>query len=124
MREFRGSSLATSQPRRHINGNCPGTWVVCRHCGYTWCYKGSAKRATCPNCGKKTPVEDDIYDRINKFFEKLKQLRPELYQELELLRVLLIRLIKDGELKESLLEHALNLAKLERTEERVSAENW
>ena len=124
MRSFRGSSLTTSQNRRHSNGSCPGTWVVCRHCGYTWCYRGSAKRATCPNCGLKTPVEDDITERVNKFFEQLERLKPQLYQELELLRVILIRLLKDGELKESLLEHALSLAKLQRAEERVGAGDW
>lgn len=61
---------------------------------------------------------------MNKFFEQLERAKPQFYQELELLRVILIRLLKDGELKESLLEHALSLAKLQRVEERVDAGGW
>lgn len=98
--------------------------MVCRHCGYEWCYKGTAKRATCPSCGLKTPVGDDLVERVNKFFEQLEWLKPQLYQELELLRIILLRLLKDGELKESLLEHALSLAKLHRVDERVDTGDW
>ncbi|OWJ54705.1 hypothetical protein Pdsh_02930 [Pyrodictium delaneyi] len=61
---------------------------------------------------------------MNKFFEQLERARPDLYQELELLRILLLRLLKDGELKESLLEHALSLAKTQRVEERAGAGDW
>lgn len=109
MRKFRGSSRTTSQHKG--NGMCPGVLVTCRHCGYTWCYKGSSKRATCPNCGLKTPVNDDIIEKINKFFEEIERIKPQYYRELELMRVILIRLVKDGELKYTLLEHALSLAK-------------
>ncbi|ALL00123.1 hypothetical protein Pyrde_0073 [Pyrodictium delaneyi] len=124
MRGFRGSSLTTNHASGHSNGMCPGTWVVCKHCGYTWCYRGAAKRATCPNCGLKTPVGETLLERVNKFFEQLERARPDLYQELELLRILLLRLLKDGELKESLLEHALSLAKTQRVEERAGAGDW
>ena len=36
---------------RFITGTCP-------HCGYEWEYTGKLQLATCPSCGRKTPVED------------------------------------------------------------------
>jgi len=29
----------------------------CQHCGYKWEYTGTAKKATCPSCGNKTPAK-------------------------------------------------------------------
>jgi predicted Zn-ribbon and HTH transcriptional regulator len=29
----------------------------CHNCGYEWEYSGEMKQATCPSCGRKTPVE-------------------------------------------------------------------
>jgi DNA-directed RNA polymerase subunit RPC12/RpoP len=31
----------------------------CNHCEYEWEYSGKLDRATCPNCGGKTRVEDN-----------------------------------------------------------------
>jgi len=72
----------------------------------------------------KTPVENDPIERVNKFFEQLEGARPDLYQELEILRIILLRLLRDGELKEKLLEHALSLAKKRVAEERAGAGDW
>lgn len=31
----------------------------CTHCEYEWDYSGGMQRATCPSCGRKTPVDRD-----------------------------------------------------------------
>lgn len=38
-----------------------GTEVQCTNCGYVWIYTGTAWRATCPNCNRKTitPFDPD-----------------------------------------------------------------
>ncbi len=33
--------------------------VECRNCGYTWEYTSNMWKATCPNCGRKTPTPYD-----------------------------------------------------------------
>jgi len=33
------------------------TEVECHRCGYEWEYGGDMNRATCPSCGRKTPVD-------------------------------------------------------------------
>lgn len=38
------------------------TLVVCDTCGYDWDYGGELRRATCPACGHKTPVDDGDTD--------------------------------------------------------------
>lgn len=30
--------------------------VECHKCGYEWAYTGSLAQASCPSCGRKTPV--------------------------------------------------------------------
>lgn len=35
-------------------------WLTeCHSCGYRWEYNGNKERATCPNCGNKTEVNND-----------------------------------------------------------------
>jgi adenine-specific DNA methylase len=41
--------------QKHIEDDGEGV-EECRHCKYRWFYTGSQERATCPNCGNKTPV--------------------------------------------------------------------
>jgi len=36
--------------------------VECNHCSYEWDYGGELARATCPSCGRKTPVGDSDDD--------------------------------------------------------------
>jgi hypothetical protein len=128
MRDFRGSSLTTS---RSEDGLCPGTLAQCHHCGYTWCYRGRAKRATCPNCGLKTPVlspAELAAEKLNRLFEELERMRPHFLRELEVFRVILIKIVKENELKESLVKSLCSgfiQTRLEK-EERVRgpARNW
>lgn len=36
-----------------------GQEVECIHCEYQWTYTGDLAKATCPSCGRKTPVSTD-----------------------------------------------------------------
>ena len=36
--------------------------VECHLCGYEWNYSGNMRMATCPSCGRKTPVSEDDDD--------------------------------------------------------------
>jgi len=45
--------------------------VECKHCGHFWEYGGKLDRATCPNCGRKTPTstkgnKENIMEKLDK----------------------------------------------------------
>lgn len=42
------------------------TETKCTHCKYTWNTNSKLNLVTCPNCGKKTPKEDDTNDMEHK----------------------------------------------------------
>ncbi|WP_435179902.1 hypothetical protein [Halorussus sp. AFM4] len=56
--------------------------VQCHRCGYVWEYTGSLRRATCPNCATKVPVEenrlgaslDQLADDYDMTVEEVKEL--------------------------------------------------
>lgn len=103
---MRRSRKSTSPWKQYI-------WVECKHCGYRWQYTGSSNYATCPRCGGKTPVIPYI-NSINSLFRKLKEniaTSEEQRIQLELLRVLLLKYVREKHLDPSIMDELTQYAK-------------
>ncbi len=100
--------------------------VECKHCGYKWQYTGSLNYATCPRCGSKTPVYPYV-NSINTLFRRLKEsiaTTEEHHIQLELLRVLLLKYVREKHLDPGLLDELAKYANKKKEYIEEAGRDW